>query len=929
MLKRFTAVVLAACAFVLVGCGSGSSSFTGSGGGGNLDGGTDALPDTSLGNDGGLVFDSGQGGADGGGTCPSTCQELGANCGTTTDTKCGGVIDCGTCPAGQACGAAGPNQCGAGNPEAGTCTPKTCADLGTDCGKVLDGCGTLIDCGTCEAGMGCGLGGPNVCGQVVPDGGLCKKLTCAGQNIQCGQASDGCGGTLDCGSCASPDTCGGGGTPGQCGHPTCKPQTCADQNVSCGPAGDGCGGTLACGSCTTPKTCGGGGTPGQCGCTGVCAKIPDCSGGKTTTLSGSVYDPAGNNPLYNVLVYIPNDPNAPGLQPFQPGITCDVCGSTAAGDPMVTAYTKPNGTFTLSGVPVGSSIPLVIQLGHWRRQFTVNVSKSCGANTASGTGISGGKLLMPKNHNQGDIPRIGILTGGFDPIECVLRKMGVQDSEFTNRGGGGHIQFYKAAQPNVPANPFGFYAPICPANPYGSGATINGKTPNQASLFGTTSGQPTINQYDMVVLACEGYEENNQPNWSKLGAYTAAGGRVFMSDFAYNWMARTKTCNNNKNCGAGGICNSGYCVSANNVTENPAYPSVATWHTLQDPQGSAVTSSIDLVNNPKGQAFKQWLQIVGASASGSGTVSLDPVFHNTDSVTSPTQRWLYRGAGTPVHFTFNTPVGASSSQQCGRAVFSDWHADTLGFSGSYPGCPYVLPTTAPYYSHGMTFPQECDSKPMTPQEAILEFMLFDLSACVQPYTPLCTPTTCAAQKIDCGPAGDGCGNLLDCGNCPSGQTCGGGGNPGKCGTTQCNGLTCAQQGIQCGPAGDGCGNLIQCGKCPGGQTCGGGGQPGKCGAPDGGTCSKLTCQDQSIQCGPAGDGCGGSLDCGNCPNGQTCGGGGTPGVCGTSCKPQTCATQNIDCGPAGDGCGGSLDCGNCSTGQVCGLNSPGKCGSVN
>ncbi len=37
-------------------------------------------------------------------------------------------------------------------------------------------------------------------------------------------------------------------------------------------------------------------------------------------------------------------------------------------------------------------------------------------------------------------------------------------------------------------------------------------------------------------------------------------------------------------------------------------------------------------------------------------------------------------------------------------------------------------------------------------------MIFDLSACVQPYTPLCTPRTCAAQNIECGPAGDGCGN---------------------------------------------------------------------------------------------------------------------------------------------------------------------------
>jgi hypothetical protein len=555
----------------------------------------------------------------------------------------------------------------------------------------------------------------------------------------------------------------------------------------------------------------------------VCQQVPTCEAG-TTTLSGTVYDPAGLHPLYNALVYVPNNPTDPGLQPFPPGITCDLCGATAAGNPLVTTLTAPDGTFTLSGMPVGPSIPLVVQLGRWRRQFTVNVATSCGANT-----VPAKTLTMPKNHTEGDIPRIGVLTGGFDPMECVLRKMGVQDSEFTDPGGAGHINFYLAGQPNAPPSPFVPFTNQCPANPYGSGAQIDPATPNQAALFGTTGGKPTIDQYDLVVLACEGYEENVQANWPNLGAYTSAGGRVFMTDFAYDWMAQTNTCTRNNQCGAGGTCSrNGICTNANNVTENPAYPGVATWHTLQNPGGSAQTGTIDLVNNPKGAAFEKWLEVVGVSAPGSGTVALNPVFHNSDGVTAPTQRWLYWGTATPIHFTFNTPVGGASAAQCGRAVYSDWHADALGFSGSYPACPFLFPTTAPFYSHGMTFPAECDSNPMTPQEAILEFMLFDLTACVTPYTPVCTPSTCMAQGIQCGYASDGCGNLLPCGSCGSGQTCGGGG-AGKCGTqTTCTPETCASQGIQCGQAGDGCGNAIDCGNCPTGQICGLD-APGKCG----------------------------------------------------------------------------------------------------
>jgi hypothetical protein len=38
------------------------------------------------------------------------------------------------------------------------------------------------------------------------------------------------------------------------------------------------------------------------------------------------------------------------------------------------------------------------------------------------------------------------------------------------------------------------------------------------------------------------------------------------------------------------------------------------------------------------------------------------------------------------------------------------------------------------------------------------------------------------QDIECGPAGDGCGGLIDCGPCIPPDTCGGGGIPGHCGS---------------------------------------------------------------------------------------------------------------------------------------------------
>ena len=369
--RAFAVVCAVSWAVAVVGCASSTNDTTGSGGA--QDGGADSSVDT------GTAGDSGIGDANfspDSGCTPPTCQDLGVNCGPVTDKKCGGLIQCGDCPAGEVCGAAGPNLCGTGgNPEGG-CTPQTCSDLGANCGKALDGCGNLIDCGTCKTGQGCGVGGqPNVCAPNTPDGGSCTPKTCADQNIGCGPAGDGCGATLDCGGCPSGESCGGGGTPGQCGKGTvCTPLTCSGQSVNCGPAGDGCGGTLSCGSCTLPQTCGGGGKAGQCGCSGICSQVPTCPSGKTTTLSGKVFDPGGFNPLYNVLVYVPNDPSDPALKAFPIGPTCDVCGATAAGNPLVTTHTAADGSFTLSGVPVGSSIPVVIQLGRWRRVFNVNIA---------------------------------------------------------------------------------------------------------------------------------------------------------------------------------------------------------------------------------------------------------------------------------------------------------------------------------------------------------------------------------------------------------------------------------------------------------------------------------------------------------------------------------------------------------------------------
>jgi len=52
--------------------------------------------------------------------------------------------------------------------DAGPCVPTTCALAHADCGRMDDGCGIPLDCGTCTDPDVCGAGGPHVCGVPSP-----------------------------------------------------------------------------------------------------------------------------------------------------------------------------------------------------------------------------------------------------------------------------------------------------------------------------------------------------------------------------------------------------------------------------------------------------------------------------------------------------------------------------------------------------------------------------------------------------------------------------------------------------------------------------------------------------------------------------------------------------------------------------------------
>ncbi|KAA6462044.1 hypothetical protein DYQ86_10490 [Acidobacteria bacterium AB60] len=387
--------------------------------------------------------------------------------------------------------------------------------------------------------------------------------------------------------------------------------------------------------------------------------------GQTTTITGTVYDPRATNalPLPNVLVYATTGPVAP----LPTGVQC-LTYSAPSGAASY-AYTAVDGTFILKNVPANTTYTLVIQAGKWRRQFSAKVG-SAPLNALS--------LHMPSNHLEGDIPHIAIATGAYDGVECVLRDMGIADSEFTDDTGtvnpGGHIHLYQGSGK--------------------AGAYVSPATPLDTSLTGDAA---TLNSYDMVMFPCQGspYSETDTAQGNLLN-FANAGGRVFTTHFSYVWL------------------------DPSDYPNTSQFPPVANWHpewTYPQPDPGIGTINTGFTD---GATMAQWLKNAGATYGGqSDQIQISTLRHDIDSVIPPTQSWLTLNDLTDnnpiMQFTFNTPVGAPAANQCGRVLFNEYHVIDLNLTGTGPA-----------------FPAECPVGAGNAQEKMLEYALFDLSAFVQP-----------------------------------------------------------------------------------------------------------------------------------------------------------------------------------------------------
>jgi hypothetical protein len=208
----------------------------------------------------------------------------------------------------------------------------------------------------------------------------------------------------------------------------------------------------------------------------------------------------------------------------------------------------------------------------------------------------------------------------------------------------------------------------------------------------------------------------------------------------------------------------------------------------------------------------------------------------------------------------------------------------------------------------------------------------------------CQELPCDMLPFECGNYYDSCNIERFCGMCPEGMLC----NRNFCEAVeevpeerrQCQPLTCFRANYSCGLTPDRCGDTLDCGSCERGFSCvehnceeevepgnqGGGDPPPpepdpEPDPPPPPPCEPLQCDLMVNNCGRLNDGCGGSVDCGECRGAFECrnnrcmrrNGGEEPG-----CDRQnTCHFFDQECGFTEDLCNGDVRCGYCRANEVC------------
>ncbi len=527
-------------------------------------------------------------------------------------------------------------------------------------------------------------------------------------------------------------------------------------------------------------------------CTG-CTNLQCNQTCAATSLTGTIFDPGSVNPLPDVMVYVPNEP----VTAFVENLGCDTCENLVSGAPITSTMSRFDGSFELTNVPAGVSFPLVIQTGRWRRQVTVPAIPACGSAV-----LPAASAHLPRNQAEGDIPKLALVMGDADPIQCLFRKIGISPSEMTSSEGSGRIHLYNHNGMKFSGSRAGFTDPAT-----GPVALLSDpvKMAGYSAIFAPCDYKHT---YPSAARSRSGPSYNSPPQASttpvqraNVKSYLDRGGRLFTShwlsqDFVhliFDPPAATPVATPSP---SGLLAGIGWTYAA----EDQYNPTAPAQHLFgrnveadRDPPG--MVYRID-TSTPVGSTFAEWANVVGASPDGEETVTFDSWSRMVSRVNPRTVRLAYGDSATALGrpqqacrndlgttdpnscrapagrywggphtslFQFDTPWGATENQ-CGRVVVAQSHVAQHACrmpSSTPPVCTGPTPDCAcSDLSVAGGWASGCGAgMALAPQEKAMEFLIFQTTQCIgrpsPPQAPVALSSATFTRDYES--------------NCPSGQ----------------------------------------------------------------------------------------------------------------------------------------------------------------
>lgn len=222
---------------------------------------------------------------------------------------------------------------------------------------------------------------------------------------------------------------------------------------------------------------------------------------RQVTLTGQLFGPNGTTPISGATVTV--DGASASAAQFAPNqLPNPQCEEPAGGVPYT--CTEADGTFELTTVLTGSTANLRAVKGTWSVSFSVTLGSTAG---------NAGTVTLPSNPSAG-APRMAVVLGEYDDIGAILYNLGFTGTDYYT----GSTYFWEFPEG-------------------GTGPYVTPKSIFDLFEIDDATGKPVLFQYSIVFFNCGWSDYDNfylPDNLNIIREYVAGGGRIYVSDLAYD-----------------------------------------------------------------------------------------------------------------------------------------------------------------------------------------------------------------------------------------------------------------------------------------------------------------------------------------------------------------------------------------------------------